>query len=868
MNAEKLDNWSVTLSLAAGDLEIGSLLALPEWRDRAELEWADGLVASLDGEAIAVLPSSHDLATAIWDAWLREGTAPAMRITRRDATSFLPVLVPVWGGYLSGLEERDGTLRLIGRRAMPGAGRAVCRDAAALPGFAGVPKGSFLPQVFGDVAGVRAVRLRGGTLRARLRTAIGADATILLLDGAVDAWPSVGTVQVGDELLGYWAISPDGTLGSEAAPCSRPSPRWHDAGTDVWIVPEGGYLWAACDHPAVITATYADTGDQEFSFPLESEPEEGNLAGRTAMLVATDRAPVRVRESSNALLRVSRSKYAGEWDIQPPTNADFPTNAFEGSTDVTGAVLSWLRPQLGAAYLPDYAAGPWRFDRIRRAALLLDLYPAQGWDAGTRLRVQVTRGAATLEWFVTFEGYIEKLTAPYAQDGLERESAPPIPYLTLDFDITAQLGGPYGWDWWSGTAATRPTVRLDLVDAPEGCIAVVRGVRWIIEVQPAASVRLTDDIRCDIRGRHRAEDGFCHPADAIRTLLEDPHFAGVPIASQDEPHWEAARDALDARGVRYATAITDGRTVQAALRRALGECGTLLSPEGSRHRPRVLPVWPVLAPPATIGTDAELDAPPRRAGYSVAPGEGAPGVLIATPPADAAWTGPGIGPPWQAQWIAAGAGSMPELAAAWCAGNRIDAQVPIPAPQSSNPIAFGSAHIQQRSGHRGTLRQRTHQNRGAGQLFLRSDGAFLLATAGAWRIWHMPALAIIAFARGAQRIATLDTHGSLAIRGTAQSATSDPHGTEAISERNDGSLALMAQANGAKATLLLTTQGNLRCTGPISAVEGVPGPPASDALNTAGGAIRLAPGGRIIAILSPDNGFRISGSLLQGWTGE
>lgn len=867
MNAVKLDNWAVTVFLPDGTVETASLLALPEWRDRAELEWSDGLVAALDGEATVLLPADHAVAAALWEAWASGAAAPGVRITRRDATTFLPVSVPVWAGYLKGMEEEDGAVRLRMSRAMPGGDVAMCRDAAALAGFAGIPKGSYLPQVFGDVAGVRAVRLRGGARRARLRFALGDDATIFVLAGDVEDWPAEGTIQVADELIAYTAIAPDGTVGSLESPCVRTSPRSHPAGTDAWLAPEEGYLWAACDHPATIVETYADTGDQEVAFPAETVVAEADLAGRAAMLVSSGQAPVRVRESLNAALRVSEGKYAGQWQLETPTSADFPTNAFEASEGAAGAVLSWLRPLLSASYLPALARSPWRFDRIRRAALLLDLYAAEGWDAATRLRVEITRGSVVREWFVSFEGYISLLSAPIEEDGLERESAAPIPYLTVQLDFTSEIAEPYGWDWWGGEEGTAPLVRMELVDAPEGGIAVVRGVQWLIEVQPAASIRITDDLRCDIQGRHRELDGFCHPADAIRTLLEDTDFAGVPVAPADEAAWDDARDAIGARGVRYAAAIADARKVRQALARALGETGAILSPEGYRLLPRVLPVWPVIGDPTDIAPADELPRLVRRT-TAAPPGEAAPTVLLANPPSTALWTRDGQGPAWQADWIAAGADAMPELAAAWCAGNRIEAEIRIPARASSDPAPFGAPYLHIDTGLRGTLRQRTHRATAAGTLRIAGNGAILLAAPGEWHIWQMPALEAIAFVRGTVRVALLEASGTFSIRGAAEEDTADTHGTGPIAGRPDGSLALLAQAGEDKATLILTPEGNLRCTGPIQSGLGPLGLPAVDGLNTGSGFLRLAPGAQTVAELSPSNGFRLSGALREGWAGE
>lgn len=254
----------------------------------------------------------------------------------------------------------------------------------------------------------------------------------------------------------------------------------------------------------------------------------------------------------------------------------------------------------------------------------------------------------------------------------------PMLYIPVELDFTELLVDGFPWDSFTPDSP-RARVNIRLVNGEPSAPANVRRIRWSFEVQPAATVRMTTDLRARVSGRHTGPDGTAGPVAVLRDLLSEPEFLGEPRDLEQEQRDAAAAAIVAERATRFRAIVQDGRTVRQALSEALGECGAVLQREHWRSWIIALPTdWENRAAGeltaahriAPSGVEQMLlpSALPQLPAAIFATDHEAPTPLLGT---DA------TGPLWTARWITAGITGITAFLRHWMAmpASRHDARV-------------------------------------------------------------------------------------------------------------------------------------------------------------------------------------------------
>lgn len=383
--------WRVELHAGGESVSVGGgeLVEAPQFSMRAESGWHDGLRVQAGGSCEVRLLASK---SATVRGWLDAGAAVVLRLWRVRDEGDVPLLagrVVEW--------TRDGRhLVLRAARDLPwDGGQSVCRDLGTLAaGIAwGVRPGSWLPQVFGEAAGVAGVALFAHEA-VRAAGAIGVRDATIALARAVD-WPTRGRVQVGDELLEYRALS--------AAPprleqLVRPAARSHAGRPMVHRIGATAPAWVVADHAAEVLGVRAGSPEGEPLAAVLIEPR--TLAGRTTTTVAMAQLPLDVRHDLLPA-RVRTDVRAEHWTVVGATTCLRPLDAFTSNPAIKGAYFFPTRNLLIADWRHDLWRDTLRHARLLRLWLVFEVDTNAFWRKQTRLHVTLTRGARSVHFTVT-----------------------------------------------------------------------------------------------------------------------------------------------------------------------------------------------------------------------------------------------------------------------------------------------------------------------------------------------------------------------------------------------------------------------------------------------------------------------------------
>ncbi|MEO8376251.1 MAG: hypothetical protein ABI579_01160 [Candidatus Sumerlaeota bacterium] len=330
--------------------------------------------------------------------------------TQCVCTATLRIHPPVGGGG-DPMTIARGTLRTIRRSggavslafecAYPNAGKPFCRDASQLPGFEALPPHTYIPQVFG---------LRGFLLpplfavkSATLAEDLSATAQTLTINAPVE-WPPVGTLQVNDEVITYRAISDDGqTFGTSHLPLTRPHRRTHDHNAAVVLLPGAELDWCAADHDAEVIETRIDSSQGIMNGTGATVHDD--VDGIVATLWRAERLPLSINTSRTLLAGQSKLS-APSWALEDANNVLDVTDAFMFKAPARGAVFTSGRRILSASYVEDLSTSRDRFDLIESAELFFEFSDTPFWGAGTRLRVTIEKGAASVQFDFNRDGVL------------------------------------------------------------------------------------------------------------------------------------------------------------------------------------------------------------------------------------------------------------------------------------------------------------------------------------------------------------------------------------------------------------------------------------------------------------------------------
>lgn len=424
--------------------------------------------------------------------------------------------------------------------------------------------GAVLPLVFGRHPGLDLLPLLPG-LETRLAAPLGPDDDSAQLV-SVAGFPDAGTVQIGDELLGYEELDPEtATIGSPTSPLARDLPAGahaggaggvaHAAGELAALVPPEGFQWLVADHACASVTDLRAGVDGSDGAPLHPDDWTAgtrDLGGLDAQIVTLARRPVRERIARAARTVTTRDLLGDDAFAIPIGNEALdPENAIDGEGTTTYATL-----ESGAAFFVaelNAAAGARgaRFGRFVAARMFVRYSASARWHEDSQLFARFKRGLESVQ---------VELPRPdsdaAAQSVRERE-----------FDVAGALEG-LGWDAFAADPV--PEVQLQYVafDATEVRLHDV-GLRFELnERLPSEPARR---LVARVAGWPREDDDTKpveNPADVLALLIAHDRFAGLGDEAIDADAFDAAREALAADGYAYARRIGAGATVTGGANRS------------------------------------------------------------------------------------------------------------------------------------------------------------------------------------------------------------------------------------------------------------------------------------------------------------
>jgi hypothetical protein len=421
----------------------------------------DQRLVRFDGEARGQIdPEDQELPRLA--GLLQTGDVVARLLLRsRDGTDSMEL----FHGTISSIERSAPAARIHLRRTLPGERLPLSIGGA--------------PVVFGE--GELTLQPLFPVTNARLRGPLTADATALPLDRAVP-WPTIGRVQLQDELLLYRGISADRRTLEGIV---RAEPRSHRGGVIVIALPLEPLRWVVAGHAAeVLELRTGDEGGESVTPDLLLE--SSGAAGPVQLIHRAERLPLRLTRAAGDVLRITPLERS-RWTIEPATTALDPVFAITRESPARGSVFTTIRRNFEAIYRerPEELAD--RFDEVLTAALRLEYSDTPGWDNATRLLVRVEKGTAALEWSLKREGPATVLPV---------ESTAPLTLSWQRFPLVATSLGP-SWergevDGWrhDGSSPSRLEFALPTPPppSPSGWVGLRFGVRIRVATPPAGLV--------------------------------------------------------------------------------------------------------------------------------------------------------------------------------------------------------------------------------------------------------------------------------------------------------------------------------------------------------------------------------------------
>ncbi|MFH0792614.1 MAG: hypothetical protein V2A74_01135, partial [bacterium] len=455
------------------------------------------------------------------------------------------------------------------------------------------PPSAPVPHLFGYLGEQTLFPFRPGW-RARLLEDLQPESGTLVLDDSTH-FPNAAFIQVGDEFMAYYVKGPAGKLGSNLQPLNRSQRAFHRRGTDVALIPAGGFELLVADHPCQeVSNLHAD--DRPLTSEETCESVQEDLAGRIVEKIRFARWPVDVLPSETiSRLTLGGAEWASQWEITGDNTALNPIQAVDAEGSATSAVIESGSRRLSLRFLKNISDGERRYGPIVGLALKVDFIVKQLWVTGGLLRLRVGIGGG---W--------RNLYIPRPEAGEDpTEAAEPRQHYAADLSDLAQ---EYGWNFFPG-AGTGPIVELGILSVFDDGIVHVQNVEFEVQYRARTAGRLARRIKADVKGRMAAAQLLENPSEVLRELLTHSHYAGIDVALLDGAAFDSVRDALAARGDRFAARWDAETTLREALDAALWEAGVQLSDEGALLKPaQASPIPDPSLSLAVYGNETLLDS--------------------------------------------------------------------------------------------------------------------------------------------------------------------------------------------------------------------------------------------------------------------
>lgn len=543
--------WQLSLSWDGESATATSrdFLALPEFRHQAAWSWADGPSSGYTGQASLTLASSS--AVVAWMAQramrqpdfapvatlaLKVGDYPAdERVVLRGRLRRWSVGATMWRVEIEAAWPWDSEVLL-------------CRDLALLPtGLASAVRGPrWLPQVFGEVGGVRLARLAPGD-PVGLRTRLDRTHPEVVLEHLPEGWPASGNVQVNDEAMTYAGVA-DGP--PRLVGLVRSTPRDHAANARAMWLPVDGPAWIAADHQALVLEVA--TASQPTLALADASVDLIELDGRTATRVALARWPVSQREGATVLVEEEPSK-ASHWLLDGSSSALNPELAWGEPDAPHGVVFTRGATGWRATAKRPADATELRFGRIERARLRCDVAFASTWTTAETLMLRVRRGAALVEKPLLrsedvarqLEGAVAVATASLG------DVTVPVPADLLRFASAV----PYDNERWMNAAAAidgDPATTASLIhDSEEQASPLALGLGTLVEGDGRRVRRYVVRVLASLPGASALVSASLETPDfsVSTTVSAAPEFSWLSLTLELPPGEHAVVDLL-AEGTR------------------------------------------------------------------------------------------------------------------------------------------------------------------------------------------------------------------------------------------------------------------------------------------------------------------------------
>lgn len=418
-----------------------------------------------------------------------------------------------------------------------------------------------------------------GLFERRLDGELTPEAITLRLNDA-SGLPPFGALQVGDEVLMYQEVDKASqTVGSMQSPLQRPNAGYHSNGAPVRFIPEGGLRFAAADHKCKsIENIRAD------NFPVDDAAiviEE--YEGREVSAARLEQWTCLVRHASGASQIVfDGSRSMGAWIAENEEELDAERAADEFFI-ATYAPLNENNSRLSLRFGENLSNGEKRFGILTRAFLETHYSASRPTASHAALKIGIKKGGVSQTSVLLFpERYFS------ADEG---DSGSPV--IAQRMDITDMALGGGGWEFFCG-GEDAPIAEIEL--SGEGSDARIADVALVLEYRPRVSETILDNMMADVEGLCADGSLIRNPADAVRHLLTNPDFLGLPAEAIDDASFQSLRAELEAKGFFYDARIIRPQSIARAIENILSAADFRLAHEGKGFR-----FLPAMGHPSALG---------------------------------------------------------------------------------------------------------------------------------------------------------------------------------------------------------------------------------------------------------------------------
>lgn len=430
--------------------------------------------------------------------------------------------------------------------------------------------GGMLPIVIGTHDAIALEPLRSGA-SAKLAAPLGPGDLVATLTG-VENFPSIGTAQIGDELVAYTALDTiNRTLGTAAQPIARGQhATTHSAGEPVRSVPAGGFEWLVADHACALVDDVR--ADGEALDPADWTAQLRAIGGIDSQIVTMPKWPVRLRFEQTPRSRPASEFIETPYTTTAETTALNPQLAIDDKRTSTAARLASGAGLLAFDIANSLAIEGPHLGRWAGARLRVRYSATQRWAAGSQLLVRFSAGGASIQ------AAIPRPSASEGEGTLEAapgESATavitPIGIRDFEFDLASLIDPAAGWAIFSQTP--QPQMEIEFIPAADPAEILIHDFEIVLDYFPKLPAEEARELTARVEGwMNDAEELIENPADVIELLITHARFANLGVGAIDAATLDAARALLAAKSFTFARRITGGPALRELIDAAAREC--------------------------------------------------------------------------------------------------------------------------------------------------------------------------------------------------------------------------------------------------------------------------------------------------------